>query len=98
MNLIMSDVEETIMIVDPDGATNGQGVVNVSQLYFDTGHISYTFTSLGRETKNGNAICERGQCNPCSFNTAIAIFSADELISRCRPQQEHNQQLRFLIA
>jgi len=30
MNLIMSDVEETIMIVDPDGATNGQGVVNVS--------------------------------------------------------------------
>lgn len=29
----MSDVEETIMIVDPDGATNGQGVVNVSQSY-----------------------------------------------------------------
>lgn len=29
MNLIMSDVEETIMIVDPDSATNGQGIVNV---------------------------------------------------------------------
>ena len=42
MNLIMSDVEETIMIVDPDGVTNGQGVVNVSQSYFDIGHISYT--------------------------------------------------------
>jgi small nuclear ribonucleoprotein (snRNP)-like protein len=42
MNLIMSDVEETIMIVDPDGATNGQGVVNVSQSYFVIGlHISY---------------------------------------------------------
>lgn len=94
----MSDVEETIMIVDPDGVTNGQGVVNVSQSYFDIGlHISYTFACLGRETKNGDAICERRQCYPCSFNTAIAIFSADEIISRCRLQQEHSQQLRFLI-
>jgi small nuclear ribonucleoprotein (snRNP)-like protein len=31
MNLILSDVEETIMLVDgPDGAPPGQGVVNVS--------------------------------------------------------------------
>lgn len=29
MNLILSDVEETIMIVDTDGTTNGQGTVNV---------------------------------------------------------------------
>ena len=29
MNLIMSDVEETIMIVDPESAVNGQGVINV---------------------------------------------------------------------
>ncbi|PPQ65955.1 hypothetical protein CVT26_010717 [Gymnopilus dilepis] len=31
MNLIMSDVEETIMIVDPEAATNGQGVVNIAK-------------------------------------------------------------------
>ncbi|KAF8165530.1 hypothetical protein B0H34DRAFT_242547 [Crassisporium funariophilum] len=31
MNLIMSDVEETIMIVDPDGVANGQAVVNVAK-------------------------------------------------------------------
>jgi hypothetical protein len=31
MNLILSDVEETIMLVDgTDGAPHGQGVVNVS--------------------------------------------------------------------
>jgi U6 snRNA-associated Sm-like protein LSm3 len=29
MNLIMSDVEETIMIVDPESAANGKGIVNV---------------------------------------------------------------------
>ena len=29
MNLIMSDVEETIMLVDADSVANGQGVVNV---------------------------------------------------------------------
>lgn len=33
MNLIMSDVEETIMIVDPDNVANGQSVVNVCQVY-----------------------------------------------------------------
>ena len=29
MNLIMSDVEETILIVDTDSVPNGQGVINV---------------------------------------------------------------------
>jgi hypothetical protein len=29
MNLIMSEVEETIMLVDAESVTNGQGVVNV---------------------------------------------------------------------
>lgn len=32
MNLIMSDVEETIMIVDlPEGVPEGQGIINVHQ-------------------------------------------------------------------
>ncbi|KJA29860.1 hypothetical protein HYPSUDRAFT_31870 [Hypholoma sublateritium FD-334 SS-4] len=35
MNLIMSDVEETIMIVDPEGASNGRGVVNVAKRKMD---------------------------------------------------------------
>lgn len=30
MNLIMSEVEETIMLVDAESVANGQGVVNVS--------------------------------------------------------------------
>ena len=32
MNLIMSDVEETIMLVDAESVANGQGVVNVRRL------------------------------------------------------------------
>jgi len=31
MNLIMSDVEETIMLVDAESVANGQGVVNVAK-------------------------------------------------------------------
>ena len=33
MNLIMSEVEETIMLVDPDSVTNGRGVVNVCVVF-----------------------------------------------------------------
>ncbi|PPR04036.1 hypothetical protein CVT24_010611 [Panaeolus cyanescens] len=35
MNLIMSDVEETIMIVDPESTLNGRGVVNVAKRKLD---------------------------------------------------------------
>ncbi|KAH6914823.1 hypothetical protein BKA70DRAFT_1419783 [Coprinopsis sp. MPI-PUGE-AT-0042] len=35
MNLILSDVEETIMIVDTENAPNGQGVVNVAKRKMD---------------------------------------------------------------
>jgi hypothetical protein len=34
MNLIMSEVEETIMLVDADSVTNGRGVVNVCYCCF----------------------------------------------------------------
>ncbi|KAF8969453.1 hypothetical protein BDZ97DRAFT_1653975 [Flammula alnicola] len=47
MNLIMSDVEETIMIVDPEAAANGQGVVNVAkrkmEMLFVRGMELYSF-------------------------------------------------------
>lgn len=40
MNLILSDVEETIMIVDQvDGAPEGQATVNVSPLCLRLLHI-----------------------------------------------------------
>ncbi|TEB35810.1 Sm-like ribonucleo protein [Coprinellus micaceus] len=35
MNLILSDVEETIMIVDPEVAEQGQSVVNVAKRKMD---------------------------------------------------------------
>jgi hypothetical protein len=44
MNLIMSDVEETIMIVDPEATTNGQSVVNVNEsvlILVNAAHLLY---------------------------------------------------------
>ncbi|KAF5322539.1 hypothetical protein D9619_000642 [Psilocybe cf. subviscida] len=35
MNLIMSDVEETIMIVDPEAVPNGKAVINVAKRKMD---------------------------------------------------------------
>ena len=54
MNLIMSDVEETIMIVDPDGAANGQSVVNVNEsvlILVDTAHLLYLSRSQNEKWK-----------------------------------------------
>lgn len=60
MNLILSDVEETIMLVDgTESASPGQGVVNVSPPL----PLSQPFPSLhdisGHETKDGNAFRQR---------------------------------------
>ena len=61
MNLILSDVEETIMIVDPEATEHGQSVVNVraavSWMVIGA-HEGYTLT--GRKTENGYAFRERG--------------------------------------
>jgi hypothetical protein len=60
MNLIMSDVEETIMIVDPESAMNGQGVINV---YFISVRIfvpARLMSVTGCKTENGDAFCTRG--------------------------------------
>jgi hypothetical protein len=54
MNLILSDVEETIMLVETvDGAPEGQGVVNVRKVF-----LSPRFSLIdvspyqGRQTEN----------------------------------------------
>jgi small nuclear ribonucleoprotein (snRNP)-like protein len=55
MNLILSDVEETIMIVDvAEGAPDGQGTVNVSQLFNCSLRELSIFT--GSQTQNGYAV------------------------------------------
>jgi hypothetical protein len=59
MNLILSDVEETIMLVDgTESAPPGQGVVNVP-LHFPTVAGLFSHTVPGGEKKDGNAFRER---------------------------------------
>jgi hypothetical protein len=59
MNLILSDVEETIMLVDGmDGAPSGQGVVNVSPSSPTLQSLSSHNVPGGKE-KDGNAFCQR---------------------------------------
>ena len=58
MNLILSDVEETIMLVDGvEGAPPGQGVVNVSSTFSST--AIFVLTLPGGKKKDGNAFCQR---------------------------------------
>ena len=54
MNLILSDVEETIMIVDTDNAPDGQSIVNVS--ITDSRMSSHSHHNIGRETENGYVV------------------------------------------
>jgi U6 snRNA-associated Sm-like protein LSm3 len=51
MNLIMSDVEETIMIVDPESVVNGQGIINVYPI------VSRLFVLTIARLPNGKWIC-----------------------------------------
>ena len=65
MNLIMSEVEETIMLVDAESVANGHGVVNVWLLFFWFFFFSVIF--VGRETEDGYVVCERGWSYSCAF-------------------------------
>ena len=64
MNLILSDVEETVMLVDGmDGAPPGQGVVNVSPTSPSTAIFVPTYCNVpGGQKEDGNALCERRWC------------------------------------
>jgi hypothetical protein len=56
MNLILSDVEETIMIVDPiEGGMEGQGAVKVSCMS-DTEQRGISYDVVGGQEKNGDAV------------------------------------------
>ena len=61
MNLIMSDVEETILIVDTDSVPNGQGVINVG---FDLSFFFFAIKLIatGCKTEDGNALRKRRWC------------------------------------
>ena len=63
MNLILSDVEETIMIVDhADGAPDVQGTVNVGTIH-STHYIVALMPGLDREEENEYAVCSRRWCD-----------------------------------
>jgi U6 snRNA-associated Sm-like protein LSm3 len=63
MNLIMSAVEETIMIVEPvEGAPQSQGTVNVGRFCLIFGLV-LTRNSPACETEDGNVVCERRRCD-----------------------------------
>lgn len=68
MNLILSDVEETIMIVDQvDGAPEGHATVNVSSHFCYKGMylvIEHCPSTQGREAENGNAFRPGRRCDP----------------------------------
>ena len=55
MNLILSDVEETIMIVDPEAAEQGQSVVNVRLMRSGRPSRLTRDVPTGREAENGHA-------------------------------------------
>ncbi len=64
MNLILSDVEETIMIVDPvEGAPEGHTSVNVSLGSRPHRVFKMTHDPQGCKTQNGDALCQRRWCH-----------------------------------
>ena len=90
MNLIMSDVEETIMLVDAESVANGQGVVNVYRL-FQTIARADLLDYTGGKTKNGDAVCTRRWSYP---RTLLVIAPPSFSIDRCtheryRHHREH---------
>jgi hypothetical protein len=56
MNLILSDVEETIMIVDLDGTTGPQGTVNVCSLC-DIARLMISNSNILTRLQNGKSPC-----------------------------------------
>lgn len=72
MNLILSDVEETILIVDqPEGAPDGQHTVNVSVTDILVQSSSLT-SSLDGKAQDGHALRAWGWCHPGASYTWIA--------------------------
>ena len=56
MNLILSDVEETIMILDVEGAPEGTVNVRPQCMHYSASPIPF-WELVGCKTKNGDVIC-----------------------------------------
>lgn len=96
MNLILSDVEETIMLVDgAEGTPHGQGVVNVSSVY-PLNSISVPTQHAGSKKEDGHAFRQRrwgylGMCMVCGriyisvFLTFSGITSFADVIPATKP-------------
>lgn len=64
MNLILSDVEETIMIVEQqEGAPGVQHTVNASLLLLSTSYEYIDFALLGRKAQDGYVVRTRRWCD-----------------------------------
>lgn len=75
----MSDVEETIMLVDAESVENGQGVVNVC-CWFQVLARTDLLDHAGRKTKNGDVVCTRRWSYPRSwFFIPLTSLSIDKL-------------------
>jgi U6 snRNA-associated Sm-like protein LSm3 len=72
MNLIMSAVEETIMIIEPvEGAPQGQGSVNVSHVCLIFGLV-FTRNSPACQTEDGYVVRERRRCDSRESSAAAS--------------------------
>ena len=95
MNLILSDVEETIMLVDGmEGPQPGQGVVNVS-LTSPPGTTIFSLHNVpGGKKEDGNALCQRRWRYSGTYILLHRIVHPNTpYYSRYRPLHVHNPRL-----
>ena len=90
MNLIMSDVEETIMLVDAESVANGQGVVNVCSLFQMIARID-VLDYVGCKTKNGDVVCTRRW----SYPRTLLFMPLHSSLTSCTHQRYHHREHRF---
>lgn len=99
MNLILSDVEETIMIVDvPEGAAAGQGTVNVRSILSVENH-RLTVACAGRKKKNGDVVRTRRWCYTGEYPPyTMREFWMSNLIQVLIIRYLHHLEHEFVIA
>ena len=91
----MSDVEETIMLVDAESVANGQGVVNVCRFFQIIPRTDF-LDHVGRETKNGDVVCTRRWGYPRTLLFfSLSSLSNDRLYSQ--RYHHHREHKNFLL-
>lgn len=86
----MSDVEETIMIVDPEAVPNGKAVINVRDMRCAVKVIGNSDRS-GRQKEDGYAVREGRWCNSGVHLSNSYVFLDITSISRFRLHQGHSE-------